>query len=98
MKTLLVAFALWGSACGSGKPAPPLGAPLAVPADQWTWVDFPDAFCDDGSATGLGVYNSSASSNLLVFLNGGGACWDYLTCYQLNAAAHGPIDKTRFDA
>jgi Pectinacetylesterase len=76
---------------------PPLGDPIATTMNTWTWVDFPGSACDDGSATGIGV-NQGSSNNLIVFLNGGGACWDYLTCYQLNTASHGPFGKTQFDA
>jgi hypothetical protein len=77
---------------------PPQGMLITVPQDAWTWVDFPDSYCDDGTTTGIGVYNSSKSQNLIVFMNGGGACWDYQTCYVLNTAAHGPFQKTQFDA
>ena len=69
---------------------PPLGAPLAAPPNQWSWVDFPEAVCDDGSATGLAVNPAPGSRKLLVFLMGGGACWDYLTCAVLNTSTHGP--------
>jgi hypothetical protein len=91
------------ASCGSGSHGPnlgtpPQGSPLSVPADQWTWVDFPETSCDDGSPTGIGVYNASASKNLLVFLNGGGACWDYDTCFTINSAVHGPFGKPEFDA
>src|SRR2546423_10974885 len=76
---------------------PPLGDPLTTTMNAWSWVDFPDSSCDDGSATGIGV-NQGSSNNLLVFMNGGGACWDYLTCFQINTAVHGPFGKTQFDA
>src|SRR5678815_969167 len=75
---------------------PPLGDAITTTTNAWTWVDFPDSSCDDGSATGIGV-NQGTSSNLIVFLNGGGACWDYLTCFRLNTASHGPFGKTEFD-
>ena len=71
--------------------------PIVAPQGQWTWVDFPDSSCDDGSPTGIGV-NLASSPNVLVFLNGGGACWDYQTCFVLNTAVHGPFGKTQFDA
>lgn len=74
------------------------GAPIVAPADQWTWVDFPDTACDDGSATGLGIRPSSSSSDTLIFLNGGGACWDYATCYVFNTAVHGPFGAAQFAA
>jgi hypothetical protein len=78
---------------------PDLSSGLAIdaPANTWTWVDFPDAVCDDGTPTGLGV-NPTSGGNLLVFLNGGGACWDPTTCLMLNTAAHGPYGRSQFDA
>ncbi|MBL9007683.1 MAG: esterase [Myxococcales bacterium] len=78
-------------------PRPPLGMPLSVPADTWTWVDFPDSACDEGTTTGIGV-NWNGSKNLLFFLMGGGACWDYLSCAVLNTSTHGPYGKAQFEA
>ncbi len=97
-------------ACGSAHaPQPPDGgldagspadtdAGSAIPAsaNQWTWVDFPDSTCDDGTPTGIGINPSATSSNVLVFLNGGGACWDETTCLKLNTAVHGPFGAPQF--
>lgn len=99
---------LLASACSGGNTAsgpapdmaavgPPLGTPISAPLNTWTWVDFPDSVCDDGSPTGLAI-NPSGGKNLLVFLNGGGACWDYLTCVVLNTSSHGPFGSAQFDA
>lgn len=76
----------------------PLGAPIVAPADTWTFVDFPSTACDDGSPTGIGVYPSSLSTNVVVYLEGGGACWDYTTCAALDTSTHGPFGKAQFDA
>ena len=81
----------------AGKPRPPVGAPLTTPMNQWTWVDFPDSMCDDGTPTGIGV-NLTGSKNVLIYLQGGGACWDYLTCVQLPFAVHGPYGANEFMA
>jgi hypothetical protein len=70
--------------------------PITAPTGTWTWVDFLDSYCDDASPTGIGVNTSTASTNLIVFFNGGGACWDYETCYVFNAAAHGPFGQAQF--
>ncbi len=78
---------------GSGGDA---GSPITATPGSWTWVDFPNSSCDDGTPTGVGVNTSASSSNLLVFFNGGGACWDYQTCYQLNLAVHGPYGNAQF--
>jgi hypothetical protein len=46
----------------------------------WTWIDFPDSRCRDGSSTGIAVNLSSDSPNLVVYLDGGGACFEDVTC------------------
>ncbi|WP_242333200.1 pectin acetylesterase-family hydrolase [Anaeromyxobacter sp. SG66] len=68
------------------------GAAIAGAAG-WTWIPFEDAFCTDAalqpsgeyqfgtSTTGLALsWGSPASTDLVVFLQGGGACWDFFTC------------------
>jgi hypothetical protein len=74
--------------------------PLQVAAGTWTWVDVPGTACDDGSMTGIGVNPAPGGSgaDLLVFLNGGGACWDASTCLVLNTATHGPFGAAQFAA
>lgn len=74
---------------------PPLGMPITAQKGTWTWVDFPDAVCDDGSPTGVGV-KLTDSKNLMIFFNGGGACWDYTTCALLNTSTHGPFGAAQF--
>lgn len=76
---------------------PASGDPIDTPKNTWTWIDFPNSACDDGSPTGIAV-SQSDSKNLLLFMNGGGACWNFLTCFQLNTASHGPFGKTQFEA
>ncbi len=51
------------------------------PAGEWGWVEFKDAFCRNGSKAGLAVrYAKSANNNLLIFLESGGACFNFTTC------------------
>lgn len=84
---------------GNGKGPPlPLGMPVEAKPSEWTWVDFPDAVCDDGSATGIAVNPAPGSKKLLVFLMGGGACWDYLSCAVLNSSTHGPMASKQWDS
>jgi len=66
-----------------GSPdASPAVAPLVVPANQWTWTDIPGAACADGTQTGFAVNPAaSASKDVLIFLEGGGACWDGTSCW-----------------
>jgi Pectinacetylesterase len=56
------------------------GAPIATPANQWTWVDFPEALCRDGSSTGIGVRLNPASKKVAIYLEGGGACFHGDSC------------------
>jgi hypothetical protein len=71
--------------------------PITAPAHVWTWIDLPGNFCDDGSVTGIGV-NPGAADKLVVYMEGGGACGDYASCYQINSATHGPFGSLQFDA
>ena len=46
----------------------------------WQWVDIPGTQCRDGSPTGISVNYSSESSDLIIYLEGGGACFNNATC------------------
>jgi hypothetical protein len=66
-----------------------LGTPLpTVGEGQWGWIDFPDTRCRDGSSTGLALNLSTASPNVMVFLDQGGACFNADTC-AFNLSAYG---------
>ena len=47
---------------------------------EWVFVDVEGAQCRDGSATGLGVRLQEDSDNLMIYLEGGGACFNAATC------------------
>ena len=89
-----------------GPPPPDVGppdgppAPLEAPPETWTWIDVPGMTCGDGSPTGVGVNLSTRSARVVVFLNGGGACWDAQTCFELHTAASidTPFAAAEFDA
>lgn len=72
------------------------GPGIDAPLLTWTWVPFNDCYCMEGTATGLGVNLATNSNEVLIYLMGGGACWDYATCYLLNTATHGPFGETEF--
>lgn len=61
---------------------------ITAPNEQWTWVDFPNSECGNGSATGLGINLSNRSSDVIIFMQGGGACWNQLTCYTIRSASN----------
>jgi hypothetical protein len=85
---------------GGGGDAGPLGEPIAAPFGVWTWVDFPDAFCANGEATGIGVNLAAPGAPALIFLMGGGGCWDEESCYvdQLAANIESGFDAQSFQA
>jgi len=57
--------------------------PLEVDPDQWTWIDVEGTQCGDGSATGFAINPHAGATTLFLYLEGGGGCWDYLTCEGL---------------
>jgi hypothetical protein len=92
----LAAVAVLAASCGSDPGTADASPIVGLSAGAWTWVDFPDSACDDGSPTGIAV-SPGTGSDLVVFLNGGGACWDYLTCVVLGTAAGGPFGRAQFE-
>lgn len=81
-----------GGECGDGLPSPAafdceasdpgltFGDAITAEARTWTFVPFDDAFCMDGSTTGIGVSLNPASDRVMIYLQGGGACFDTLSC------------------
>jgi hypothetical protein len=61
-------------------PIAAVGEPLAAADNVWTYVEFPETKCRDGSAAGIGLSLNSASKSLMIYLEGGGACFDAITC------------------
>ena len=66
---------------------PDAGRPILSALETWQWADFPDSACGNGLPTGLGVNRTTRSKDLFLYLEGGGACWNGLTC-GLGAAAN----------
>lgn len=86
-----------GGASGGAGGSGPQGVPIAAPEGVWTWVPFPDAVCANGQATGIGVNLAKPDARVLIYLEGGGACWDDESCYVDKTAAnidtgYGPAD------
>jgi hypothetical protein len=93
---LAAAAAFTGCGSGGGGPAPEPKPIAGLVPGAWTWVPFPDSACEDGSPTGVAV-SQGAGPDLVLFLNGGGACWDYLTCLVLQTASGGPFGEAEFE-
>lgn len=62
--------------------------PIVADANAWTWVPVDRSTCANGTPTGIGVNPNPTSTRLLIYLEGGGACWSTLTCYVLNLASN----------
>jgi hypothetical protein len=84
-------LALGAPGCGGGGNGPPgPGDPDAEITDNtpdipgevgtWTWLPVPGTQCMDGSETGLGVNLAESSGDVLIMMEGGGACFNTFTC------------------
>jgi hypothetical protein len=94
-RALPLAVLLLSAACGGDDDD---GGVRLTPL-VWTWVPVAGSVCGDGSPTGIGIEPGPGTSpNVLVFLDGGGACWEYLTCFQLKTASAGPFGAVQLDA
>jgi hypothetical protein len=66
------------------EPAPPPPAAgaevIANLGDAWQWVAFPGSKCRDGSPAGFFVSFRAPSNALMIYLEGGGSCYDVATC------------------
>lgn len=67
----------------------------ALPAGQWSFVAIEGATCADGTATGVAV-NPGPRTDVVFFLDGGGACLEYLTCIEFETASNGPFGEPEF--
>ncbi len=80
----LVLALLCCSAC-----VPTIGAstgPIVAPAGAWSWVEFDDTRCANGTPTGLGINTREGASDVVISLMGGGACWDAGSCFFVKSA------------
>jgi hypothetical protein len=68
-------------------PFPPLetaGVPLTAPDRTWTYFEFSDTKCRDGSPAGVSINLNKASKKLMIYLEGAAYCFEGFTCL-LNA-------------
>lgn len=64
------------------------GPPITAANETWTFVAFPEARCGNGTSTGLAVNLTSRSSDVVIYLQGGGACWEPGNCYVIPTTTH----------
>lgn len=74
--------------------SPLLPALSADNAEAWQWIAAPGMQCRDGSSTGFGLRRATGSRDLLILLQGGGACFNFFTCL-LNPSNY---DQSDFNA
>jgi Pectinacetylesterase len=70
-------------------------SPLPGSEGAWTYSEFPDTQCRDGTPAGVAV-NLGSANKLLLFLEGGGWCGDPDTCALNPARASDQIDLLGF--
>lgn len=64
------------------------GTPFTVPEGTWSYVPVDGMICGNGTATGIGLNPGADPTKLVVMIEGGGACWDTLSCYVVQSAAN----------
>ncbi len=95
---LLGLFVVSGCGSGSSDGNVDLGEPIEVAREdfgQWVWVDIPEMQCSDGSPAGVAVNFVSDRSELLLYLQGGGICYNAFTCAVGGAASSVGSDPLR---
>ena len=51
-----------------------------VSAGEWVWIPRDDTFCRDGSTAGFGARLLPDADAVMIYLQGGGACYDAQSC------------------
>lgn len=96
MLRILLGIAMLGLgslvACAIGD-EPPIpddpNNPFAIAEENkgsWVWIPIEESLCRDGSSTGIGVRLQDKTNSVMIYLQGGGACYDAQSC-QENAEA-----------
>lgn len=74
----------------TGEPADPLPD---APVGEWLYVEIDGMMCRDGSQAGIGVRYAPGADKLALYMQGGGACFNGLTC-NLNPSS---VDSNLFN-
>jgi Pectinacetylesterase len=81
------------SSDASTDPGSDAGPITGTTPETWTWVPFSDSKCRDGSPTGIAVNLNPASTKVMIYMEGGGACFNQITC----GANMSTFGRTEFD-
>lgn len=68
--------------------APDAGSIDEAPELTWSYLPVAGARCGNGTATGIGVNRHPDATTLVVYIQGGGACWETGACYVLKTSVH----------
>ncbi len=58
----------------------------------WYYVDDQEMVCANGSTAGMGLNVGSSQRDLVIYMSGGGACWDAARCHYGQTAANLDVD------
>lgn len=73
------------------------GSPVPVTAhDEWRYIPVEGAVCANGKQSGFFINFSHTSSDVLIFLLGGGICYDELSCAAHTAPVHDGMGNDPF--
>jgi hypothetical protein len=61
---------------------------FTAPMETWTGVTIEGSHCGNGSPLVVAVNLTNRSTDVVMYFQGGGACWDAATCFILGTAAH----------
>jgi len=62
-------------------------APFVGEVGKWGWTGIDGMLCGNGAGTGVGV-SFGTSTRVVVFFEGGGACFDAFSCFLLKTATY----------
>ncbi|MGH1335306.1 MAG: pectin acetylesterase-family hydrolase [Aureispira sp.] len=63
---------------------------IAAEKEKWHYIPIPGMICRDNSNTGIGVRLKEASKKAIIYLEGGGGCFNTVTC-AANPSSYGKI-------
>lgn len=72
----------------SGTPTEPAAPFAGLARGAWSYVEVPGMTCGNGTGTGIGVNPGDDPTQLVTLVAGGGACWDYWSCFVLATAVN----------
>lgn len=68
------------------------GEPIENITQDWAWHPVAESQCLDGSSTGFGVRIGSEPEKVMLYLEGGGACYNTWSCENIFASKFGAED------